>query len=80
MANPVRGRRTTATSWREKARIIAIAVVVVVVVALVLSNLDDATVDWIIGDTTAPLAVVLIVVFALGVAFGWLTNRRSRKY
>ncbi|MGI8795536.1 MAG: LapA family protein [Acidimicrobiia bacterium] len=79
MGNRVRGRRGGATSWSEKSRIIAIAAVVVVVIALVLSNLDDATVDWIIADTTAPLAIVLIVVFALGIVFGWLTNRWSSK-
>ncbi|MGH9245717.1 MAG: LapA family protein [Acidimicrobiales bacterium] len=81
MADDIRGRpRTTVTSWLEKARIIAIAIVVVVVVTLVLSNLDDATVDWIVAETTAPLAVMLTVVFALGVTFGWLIDRRSGKH
>ena len=79
MTSPVHSRRKTASSWREKARLIGIVVVVVIAVALVLSNLDDATVDWIIGDTTAPLALVLTVVFVLGTAFGWLTNRRSHR-
>lgn len=80
MNSPIRGRRDAAATWRERTRIIGIAVVVILILALVLSNLDEATVDWIVGDTTAPLALVLIVVFALGTAFGWLTNRRSGKY
>lgn len=62
----------------QQVRLIAVIVLVLITIALVLDNRFDVRIGWVFGDTTSPLALVLIVTFILGLAVGWLGARRGR--
>jgi len=63
---------------RQTVRLMMIAALVVIAAALALDNLQDVTIGWVVSDTDAPLVVVLVVVFLLGLAIGWLSGRQDR--
>lgn len=63
-------------SNQQKARLAGIAALVAVVIGLVLDNTDDVEIGWVLGESNAPLVVLLLVVWVAGVAIGWLAGRR----
>ena len=63
---------------RQTVRLMMIAALVVIATALALDNLQDVTIGWVVSDTDAPLVVVLVVVFLLGLSIGWLSGRQDR--
>ena len=64
---------------RQTVRLGVIAALTLVAAALALDNLNDVTIGWVVGNTDAPLVIVLAVVFVLGLAIGWLAGRQDRK-
>lgn len=62
---------------RQTFRLLAIVALALVAAALALDNLQDVTIGWVIGDTDAPLVIVLVVAFVLGLALGWLVGRKD---
>jgi uncharacterized integral membrane protein len=62
---------------RQTFRLLAIAALALVAAALALDNLQDVTIGWVVGDTDAPLVIVLVVAFVLGLALGWLAGRKD---
>ena len=60
-------------------RLIALAVLVAITAALALDNRHDVTIGWVVGDSTAPLALALAVVFLLGLAVGWIGARHRAR-
>ena len=63
-------------SNQQKARVAGIVALVAVVLGLVLDNTDDVEIGWVLGESEAPLVVLLVVVWLAGVAIGWLSGRR----
>ena len=56
-------------------RLIVLAAFVAIAVALAIDNRDDVDIGWVIGESTAPLALALAVAFVLGLGVGWLASR-----
>ena len=57
---------------------VATATLVVVVALFALLNLQNVTMNWIVGTTHTPLIVVVAVCSLIGLAVGFLIGRRTR--
>jgi uncharacterized integral membrane protein len=66
------------TNWRQWAIGIAVAVLAI----FVLVNTDEVKVDFLIGETTMPLIIALLISAALGVVIGYVAPlvRRQRRF
>jgi uncharacterized integral membrane protein len=66
------------TNWRQWAIGIAVAVLAI----FVLVNTDEVKVDFLIGDTTMPLIIALLISAALGAVIGYVAPlvRRQRRF
>jgi uncharacterized integral membrane protein len=66
------------TNWRKWAIGIAVAVLAI----FVLVNTDEVKVDFLIGDTTMPLIIALLISAALGAVIGYVAPlvRRQRRF
>lgn len=60
-------------------QLIAIVVLIASIAALTLDNRQAVDVGWVLGDSSAPLALALVVAFLLGLGVGWLGARRRRR-
>ena len=67
-----RGRYTTG----DVLRFVVAAAIVVLLVAFCVANTDDTKVDYLIGDTTMPLFLVMVVAAVGGVLIAALLRRR----
>jgi uncharacterized integral membrane protein len=61
-------------------RLLIIAAIVVVIVLVAVDNRDDVRVGWVIGDSEAPLWIVLVLAAVAGVVIGWLMKHRPRRH
>jgi len=69
------GRRGT----REKARTAALILAAVLITLFAVLNTETVTVNWIVGSGGAPLIVVVVLSFLIGVVCCYLVERlRSR--
>jgi uncharacterized integral membrane protein len=62
-------------SGRQIAAIVLVAIVVVFAIA----NTQDVKIDFVFGDVTLPLFVIIAVVGLLGFGAGWLVRGRRDK-
>ncbi|MGQ0824284.1 MAG: lipopolysaccharide assembly protein LapA domain-containing protein [Actinomycetota bacterium] len=69
-----RDRRETS----ETIRLVVIGLLVVALVGFVLDNTDDVAIEYVFGDTDAPLIVVLVATAVIGAVIGWLIRRARR--
>lgn len=60
-------------------KIIAAVVLAVLVVVFVLQNAEPVGVEFLLWTWTASRAFVLLVVFVVGVAVGWLSRAGTRR-
>jgi uncharacterized integral membrane protein len=58
---------------------VAAVAVALLLIAFGLSNRDDVPIDWLVGTSTSPLIVVIIVSAFLGAILGGLAVRRSSR-
>lgn len=63
----------------QKLHLIAMAVLVALIAALAIDNRQDVDIGWVAGDSSAPLALALVVAFLLGLGVGWLGARHQRR-
>lgn len=78
-AGPVTRADDVGRGRRISARQIGAIVLVAVVVVFALANTQDTKIDFIFGDVTLPLFVVIAVVGALGFGAGYLVRSRRDK-
>jgi uncharacterized integral membrane protein len=64
---------------RLSGRQIGAIVLGVVIVVFALANTQDATIDFVFGDVTLPLFVVIAVIGGIGFGAGWLMRGRRDK-
>ena len=64
---------------RLSARQIGAIVLVGAIVVFAIANTQDATIDFIFGDVTLPLFVVIAVIGLIGFGAGWLVRGRRDK-
>ncbi len=60
-------------------RLILALVIVAAVVVVALDNRDDVRVGYAVGDTQAPIWIVLLVAGVAGVIVGWLIRHRPHR-
>jgi uncharacterized integral membrane protein len=65
--------------YEGRGRIIAGVLVGALITAFALLNLDEVRVDWILGEGSTPLIVVIVVTFACGTFAGWAFARHRRR-
>lgn len=63
----------------QRLHLIAMAVLVAFIAALAIDNRQDVDIGWVAGDSSAPLALALVVAFLLGLGVGWLGARHKRR-
>lgn len=61
---------------RQTVRILVWVVAVVALVAVAASNSQDVEVDWVVGDSTLPLWVVIAAAAVTGMVIGWIARWR----
>lgn len=69
----------TSIRRRQSLRLVAIGVLVAVFVVVVADNVHSVTFSYVVGDTTAPLVVMLVVAGILGVIVGFLIGRHRNR-
>ena len=60
-------------------KMIVVAILVVIVVILAIVNSQDANVDFVVGDVTLPLFVVIVGSALIGLIVGYFLGRREKK-
>ena len=70
------GRYTTG----EVLRFVVAAAIVVVLVAFCIANTDDTKVDYLVGDSTFPLVLVMVVSAVAGALIAALLRRRRHHH
>ena len=76
--HPTAGQRVDQTA--HTVRIVVALLLVVGVVALAIANTDDTSVDYLVGDTDAPLFVVVIGAAVAGAVIAALLRRRHHHH
>jgi uncharacterized integral membrane protein len=66
-------------SRKMSGRQIGAIILVVVIVVFALANTQDATIDFVFGDITLPLFVVIAVIGLIGFGAGWLVRGHRDK-
>jgi uncharacterized integral membrane protein len=64
---------------RERARLVAVAIIAVVITVFAVLNLNSVKVHWLVTTNHAPLIVVIVLAFLLGVAADRLLVVRARR-
>ena len=59
-------------------KMILVAILVVVIVILAIVNSQDSKVDFVVGDFTLPLFVVIVGSALVGLIVGYFLGRRER--
>jgi uncharacterized integral membrane protein len=70
---------SAAVEKRGRARQIGILVLVALGVLFAVLNLDEVSVNWIVGTWRTPLIVVIAVSMLVGAAAGFLVGRRRER-
>ncbi len=68
--------RLSNRSRPEQARLAVAFAMGVVAVLFAVLNLEDVSVNWIVGTTDTPLIVVIVLCLLIGTAIGWTVSRR----
>jgi uncharacterized integral membrane protein len=63
---------------RQQARMIAGLTLAGLVVVFAVLNLDEVSVNWIVGTWDTPLIIVIAISLLVGAALGFLAARRRR--
>ena len=73
---------STAATIRRDAigtvRLVVIGIIVLAIVLVGLDNRDDVRLGYVVGDTNAPIWVVLVGAGIAGIVIGWLLKHRPR--
>ena len=72
------GKRAPERSRRQQARLVVGLVLGGLGVAFAFLNLDEVSVNWIVGTWDTPLIVVIAVSVLVGAALGFVVGRQRR--
>jgi uncharacterized integral membrane protein len=61
-------------------RLALVAAIVAVLVLVAVDNREDVRVGYVVGDTEAPLWIVLVLAAVAGVLIGWLIKHRPHRH
>lgn len=77
----VRAKETATTGYRA-VRWIVLIVLLVTAAVFIIRNFERVEVDWVFGQSSIPLAAIMLGFLLAGLAIGWLAHwfsRRSRR-
>lgn len=60
-------------------RLVIAAAIVVALVLVALDNRDDVRIGYVIGESTAPLWIVVVASAVGGIIIGWLVRHRRQR-
>jgi len=60
-------------------RLVVIVAVIAALVAVALDNTDDVRLGYAVGDTNAPIWIVIVLSAIGGIVLGWLFKHRPRR-
>jgi uncharacterized integral membrane protein len=60
-------------------KMIVVGILIVIVVILALVNSQDIKVDFVVGDVTLPLFIVIVGSALIGLIVGYFIGRREKK-
>jgi len=63
----------------ELSRTIAILILALAVILFAVKNLDQVKVNWIVGSGRAPLIIVILITFLVGIVISHLAGRITRR-
>jgi uncharacterized integral membrane protein len=63
---------------RQQARLVAVLALAGLGVVFAVLNLDEVSVNWIVGTWDTPLIIVIAISVLVGAALGYLAARRSK--
>jgi uncharacterized integral membrane protein len=66
-------------SRRERARVVAVAVLSILITLFAVLNAHEVKVDWIVGSGKAPLIIVIVITFLVGIVLTHFIERRTRR-
>ena len=75
-------RHAAAVHRRDAAqifRLVLVLLIVAVLVAFAVDNREDVRIGYVVGDTEAPVWIVLVAAAICGVIIGWLLRHRPRQ-
>jgi uncharacterized integral membrane protein len=78
MRSDNQGPAVTGRGLGQIVRLVLVAVVVAAIVMVAFDNRGDVRVGYVLGDTEAPIWIVLVVAAVAGVLIGWLIKHRPR--
>jgi uncharacterized integral membrane protein len=64
---------------RDQARTVALVVLAVIITIFAVLNTGEVKVEWIVGSGRAPLIVVIVVSFLVGIVLTHFAERRAAK-
>jgi uncharacterized integral membrane protein len=76
---PTESPRPAGPDRRDRARMIALGVIGAVIVVFAVINLNSVEVHWLVTSGSAPLIVVIVLAFLLGVGADRLLVIRSKR-
>jgi uncharacterized integral membrane protein len=70
--------RARARSTGETVRYVLAAILALALLVFALVNTDESNVDYVVGDSDAPLIVIMLISAAAGALIAFLLGRRRR--
>jgi uncharacterized integral membrane protein len=70
------GMRARTRSTAETARYVVAAILALALIVFALANTDETNVDYMVGDSDAPLIVIMAISAVVGAVIAFLVGRR----
>jgi uncharacterized integral membrane protein len=77
--NQRRDRAGQSDGWRPSGRQVVAGIGILIVLIFAIANLEDASIDFVVGDVTLPLFFVIVGSALLGAIAGWLFSRHLQR-
>ena len=73
-------RSSTTVDLGRMVRLVLVAAIVAVLVLVAVDNREDVRLGYVVGDTEAPIWIVLALAAVGGVLIGWLMKHRPHRH
>jgi uncharacterized integral membrane protein len=73
-------RSSTTVDLGRMMRLVLVSLIVAALVLVAVDNRDDVRVGYVVGDTEAPIWIVLALAAVGGVMIGWLIKHRPHHH
>ena len=73
-------RSSSTVDLGRMARLVLVAAIVAALILVAVDNREDVRVGYVVGDTEAPIWIVLALAAVAGVMIGWLIKHRPHQH